>query len=123
MRRSKLSDLSVEQLVQEFASLAIEQDEALLSNAQSKANRLFWKLEAVESELRARPGDQRTALLPLYDNENMQVRVKAAKATLAVAPHAARAQLEAIRESKWQPAALEAGMSLINLDRGIFKPT
>ena len=53
----------------------------------------------------------------------MQVRVKAAKATLAIAPQAARLQLEAIRDSKWQPAALEAGMSIINLDRGIYKPT
>jgi hypothetical protein len=52
----------------------------------------------------------------------MQVRVKAAKATLAIAPEAARAQLEAIRASGWQPQALEAGMSLGFLDEGIYKP-
>jgi hypothetical protein len=30
--------------------------------------------------------------------------------------------LEAIAASGWQPQALDAGMSLINLDRGIYKP-
>jgi hypothetical protein len=53
----------------------------------------------------------------------MQVRVTAAMATLAVALNAARAVLEAIKASDWQPQALEAGMALWNLDRGLFKPT
>lgn len=123
MRRSKLSGLSVEQLVAAFEKLAIEQDRALLSNAQSKVNRIFWELEALEYELKMRSGDMRSALLALYSHENMQVRVKAAKATLAIAPEAGRAQLQAIRASGWQPQALEAGMSLVHLDRGIYKPT
>ncbi len=46
-----------------------------------------------------------------------------AKLTLAVAPIEARAQLEAIAASKWFPQAGDAGMSLSNLDNGIFKPT
>jgi len=60
--------------------------------------------------------------MALYTYPNMQVRVKAAKATLAVAPAAAREQLEKIAASDWQPQAGEAGMSLWNLDRGVFKP-
>jgi hypothetical protein len=52
----------------------------------------------------------------------MQVRLKAAYATLAVSPVAARAQLEAIAASGWQPQAGDAGMSILNLDRGIYKP-
>lgn len=123
MKRTKISALSAEELVEEFVWLAIGQDDAILGNEQAKVNRLFWKLDAIMNELKSRPGDQRSALLPLYNHENMQVRVKAAKATLAIAPQAARLQLEAIRDSKWQPAALEAGMSIINLDRGIYKPT
>lgn len=122
MKRVKLSDMTTEQLVQLFADLAVQQDAALLYRAQREVNRIFWKLEEIKSELGARPGDQRSALLQLYDHKNMQVRVKAAKATLAIAPEAARAQLEAIRASGWQPQALDAGMSLGELDRGVYKP-
>jgi hypothetical protein len=114
--------MATEQLVQLFADLAVQQDAALLYRAQREVNRIFWRLEEIKSELKSRPGDQRAALLPLYDHKNMQVRLKAAKATLAIATEAARAQLEAIRASGWQPQALEAGMSISSLDEGIYKP-
>jgi hypothetical protein len=113
--------MSVTQLVQLFIELAIRQDDALDGDT-AEVTRLFWQLEDIKAELKRRPGDQRTALLPLYDHSNMQVRLKAALATLAVVPQATRAQLEAIRASKLQPQALDAGMTLRNLDRGIFKP-
>ena len=122
MRGAILSKKATETLVQLFAELAVEQDRALLLRAISTVNKIYDKLEAIESELKSRPGDQRSALLPLYGHKNMQVRVKAAKATLAIAPEAARAQLEAIRASGWQPQALEAGMSLGFLDEGVYKP-
>ena len=47
----------------------------------------------------------------------------AAKETLAIAPVAAKQLLAAIRESNEQPQAMDAGMCLWNLDRGVFKPT
>ena len=123
MRQTKISKFSVEELVKEFVRLAIEQDNAMLEMAQSKINRLYWKIDAIEKELKSRPGDQRSALLPLYTHENWHVRLKAAHATLALAPQAARALLEEIRASGWAAQALDAGMSIINLDRGIYKPT
>ena len=52
----------------------------------------------------------------------MQVRLNAAKSTLAVAPEAARQELRAIADSREYPQA-DAGMCLGNLDEGIFKPT
>lgn len=122
MRAAVLSKMTTEKLVQLFAELAVEQDRALLLRAISTVNKLYDRLEAIKSELKSRPGDQRSALLPLYNHKNMRVRVKAAKATLAIAPQAARAQLEAIRASGWQPQALEAGMSLGFLDDGVYKP-
>lgn len=122
MKRVKLSNLSVEQLVNLFVELSVEQDMALLSNAQAKVNRLYWKINAINNELKSRPGDQRLALLPLYDHKNMQVRLKAVYATMALVPKAARSRLEAIAASGWMPQAGDAGMSLINLDRGIYKP-
>ncbi len=122
MKRVSLANMTAEQLVQLFADMSVQQDVALLCRMQREVNRIFWKLEEIESELKSRPGDQRSALLPLFNHKNMQVRVKAAKATLAIAPEAARAQLEAIRASGWQPQALEAGMSIGFLDDGIYKP-
>ena len=122
MRRVQIPKLTTEQLVQMFADLAVQQDLALLSRAISKVNRIYDKLEVIENELKSRPGDQRSALLALYNHKNMQVRIKAAKATLAIVPEAARAQLEAIRLSGWQPQAGDAGMSLWFLDRGVHKP-
>ena len=123
MKRVNYQRLTVDELVQHFASLALEQDDALLDGDISKINRLFWRLEAAEAELKARDGDQRRALLKLYDHPNAQVRLKATKATLAVAPEAARRMLETIAESGELPQSGEAGMSIRNLDRGIFKPT
>ena len=123
MKRVSLQLLTVDELVERFASLALEQDKALLDSDISKASRLYWKLKDVEAELKAREGDQRRALLKLYDHPNAQVRLKATKATLAVAPEAARRMLETIAESREFPQAGEAGMSISNLDAGIFKPT
>ena len=54
MKRVNLQRLTVDELVQRFASLALEQDDALLDSNISKVSRLFWKLEAVEAELKAR---------------------------------------------------------------------
>jgi hypothetical protein len=123
MKRARLQELTADQLVERFTAIALDQDEALLMDEIAKFNRLFDQMEAIEEELKSRPGDQRRALLPLYKHPNMQVRVKAAMATLAVAPQAAREALQAIKASQEQPQALEAGMSLWNLDRGVFKPT
>ena len=78
---------------------------------------------AVEEELKRRDGDQRRTLLPLLQHRNLQVRLNAAKATLAVEWKAARRALEVIQATQWMPQAMDAGMCLSNLDKGIFKPT
>ncbi|HEY6994169.1 MAG TPA: DUF2019 domain-containing protein [Xanthobacteraceae bacterium] len=123
MKSSKLQSMTVDQLVQRFTAIALDQDKALLRREYARFNRLFDEMEAIEGELKERDGDQRRALLRLYDHPNAQVRVKAVKATLAVAPQPALRQLKAIAESREYPQAGEAGMSLLNLERGIFKPT
>lgn len=115
--------MTTEQLVELFAELAVQQAVALLYRALGEVNRLYDKIERIKAELKSRPGDQRSALLSLYNHKNMQVRVKAAKATLAIAPETARTELEAIKASGWQPQALDAGMCLWNLETSVFKPT
>jgi|SRR4051812_46743310 Domain of unknown function (DUF2019) len=123
MKRANLKDMTVDELVEYFADLAIQQDRALLLDQIGTFNRLFDKMEDVKVELKSRSGDQREALLRLFQHSNAQVRLKAAKATLAIAPIAAREMLQTIADSKEFPQAGDAGMSLWNLDRGVFKPT
>jgi Domain of unknown function (DUF2019) len=59
MTRANLQSLTVDELVQRFASLALEQDEALLDSDISKVNRVYWRLKAVEAELKGRQGDHK----------------------------------------------------------------
>jgi hypothetical protein len=122
MNTTKLRDMTSDQLVERFVEIAVEQEKALLRDEIAKLNKLFSQMNAVDQELRSRTGDQRRLLLRLYDHPNTQVRLKAAKRTLAIAPHHAREVLEAIAGSRKFPEAGEAGMSLANLDSGIFTP-
>jgi Domain of unknown function (DUF2019) len=123
MKRDDLRAMTVDQLVELFAEIAREQDRAIARDDNAKYSRLFWQMEDVEEELKGREGDQRPALLRLYTDLNAQVRLAAAKATLAVAPEAARRLHRNIADSQENPQAGDAGMSLVNLERGIFKPT
>ena len=123
MKPWDLTKATVDNLVMRFAQIGVEQDGALLKDEIGKFNRLYKEKDGILKELKARSGDQRRALMALYRHENMQVRLNAAKATLAVAPVEARKMLELIADSRLYPQAGDAGMSLWNLDRGVFKPT
>jgi hypothetical protein len=123
MKYINLSAMSSANLIERFAEIVVAQDQALLGGEHSKFNRLFRQMMDVANELKGREGDQRRLLLELFTFPNMQVRVQAAKLTLAVAPVEARKQLEAIADTHWMPQAGDAGMSLSFLDRGVYKPT
>ena len=116
MRKIELSAVSVDDLVQRFAAVTREQDKALLVGQTAKFNRLFDRMMEIYDELKRRPGDQRSALVSLFTYQNMQVRLQAAKLTKEIAPLEARAQLQAIVDSKWFPQAGDAGMSLSIMD-------
>lgn len=122
MKRINLRDMTVDRLVERFSDLALQQDRALLEENIRRVNQLYDALKDVEGELKLRDGDQRRALVHLYEHKNPQVRLKAVKATLAVAPEVARPMLQAIADSREFPQAGEAGMSIRNLKEGIYKP-
>lgn len=122
MKNSDLDNLTTAQLVERFAALGIEEDKAVFDDDNAKYSRLYWQMDAVKEELKRRPGDERRALLPLFDHPNLWVRLMAAKGTLAVAPEAARKMLQTIEAWGRQPYAGDAGMCLVNLNRGIFVP-
>ena len=100
----------------------LAKNEALETDQDARYKRLYWKLDAVQQELRARAGDQRRALAELYDHPNPQVRLDAAMATLVVLPERARAALRMIINRDEFPQAADAGLTLDDLDEGRFVP-
>ena len=122
MTQFRLDDLDSETLLRRYVEVGITQDDAIDRRQNGRFRRLFKDMVEIEGELKGRAGDQRTLLGSLYDHPNMQVRLNAAKATLAVMPAEAREQLERIRASGHFPQAGDAGMSIRALDEGIFKP-
>lgn len=122
MRRN-LHSMSETEIVDAFEQFCIEQYDAMEGNANARANRLVWKVHELEMELKSRSGDQRLLLKALFGHPNMQVRLAAARATLAVDYSAARRELEAIVDEQWYPQTAEARMALENLDSGFYRPT
>lgn len=122
MKKIELSSLSATQLVEKFAAIAREQDQAILASATAKYNRLYDRMAEVVDELKSRPGDQRRELARLYEFPNVQVRLKAAIHTLAVMPIEARSQLEIIAEMHWFPQTADALGMLRSMDQGRYVP-
>ena len=123
MKRADPSTLSTQDLVARFVDIAVQQDRQLDRDDVAKFNKLYHQMAKIVQELKARPGDQRRALIALYDHPNIQVRMTAAVNSLALNYDAARRVLEAVAGSRHFPHAGDAGMTLDALDRGIFKPT
>lgn len=123
MTRTLLERMSVEQLVERFYSIAIEQDKALRSDKIAKYNRLFGDLRVIVDELKGRPGDQRRALVGFLSDENAQVRLKAAISTLPLTPDASRRTLQMISDLNENPQAPFARDILMGLDDGSYTPS
>lgn len=115
--------MSVDELLERFEEIALAQDAADLRDEITKYNRLYDLMENVEQELKRRPGDQRRALVSLFDHTNPEVRLKAALATLAVLPKAARQVLVSLDERNVLPQAADARGMLEALQDGSYTPT
>jgi hypothetical protein len=122
MKSVNVSAMTTDELVERFTAIGIDQDKALRTDDFRRYKRLMMQMKAIHDELRSRPGDQRRSLLSLYDHQNFQVLLMAAKLTLAVAPEPARHLLELIFKRRHQPQSGSAGMCLDNLDSGFFVP-
>jgi hypothetical protein len=122
-RRNKLKSATAEELVQYFVAIAMVQDKAVRRGEIAKYNRLYGEMDAVGQELKQRPGDQRHALIPLYEHPNAQVRLKAAIATLALARDAARRALQIISDREEYPQAADARGMMRAVDNGTFVPS
>lgn len=123
MTAATLKRLSAEELVEQFLSMALAQDNALFDDKIAKYNRLFDRMEQVKEKLKSRADDERRALLPLLEHSNAQVRLKAAIALLAVEPEAVRAALQKISDANEYPQAADARGMMRALDEGRYVPS
>jgi len=123
MKSKDLGAMSIEELVMRFEAIALEQDDAISNDENGKYNRLFREMDTLKQELKRRDGDQRRALLPLLKHRNMQVRLKAAIATLAVDAAAARQSLQQISDSNIYPEAADARGMMTAIDDGTYVPS
>ena len=122
MTTDNLENLNVNVLVDRFAAIGVEQYKASDAEEDERYKELFYKMYDIQEELKRRQGDERRALIMLFDYPNMQVRLMAAQYALAVAPQAARRAIEAIAASTWAPQCYDARMCLHMLDKGTFVP-
>lgn len=123
MTSTQFTEMSNGELVERFTTMALEQDEALLMDEIGKYNKIYDQMEAVKKELKARAGDERRLLLPLLEHRNAQVRLKAAIATLAIEPEAARNALQKIVDQKEFPQAANASGMIDAVDEGRYVPS
>jgi len=117
-----LKTMSLDDLVKQFEKLCLAQYQSLEREEISRYNQRYRRIQALLSELKNRPGDQRRALQSLFGHKNLQVAYTAAHANLAIDYTAARREIEAIAATRWDPYAAEAAMTLDNLDSGFYRP-
>lgn len=120
MRINKLSNYSVEQLVDFFLMISREQRDLNVFGPPSKYNRLYDRILAIVEELKSRPGDQRNALRPFLDHLNLQVKMNAAYALLPIAKDEAVAVLRWVAESRHMPFCVDASMSVEAIEEDDF---
>ena len=68
MKPPGFNDMSIDQLLERFTALALQQDDALLGSDIANVNKLGAVLHSIAMELKSRAGDQRRVLLRLYDH-------------------------------------------------------
>ena len=122
MKHIDLQACTADELVQEFANLALSQGEAELWDNIPKYNLLYRRMKFVEQELKRRSADQRSKLVPLQQHPHAQVRLMAAIATLAIAPEVSRETLRLISDRNEYPQAADARGMLRALDEGTYIP-
>ena len=69
MKRTSLQEMTVDQLVERFVAIGMDQDKALRTSAIAKFNLLFDEMRAIERELKSRNGDQRRAVASLPSSQ------------------------------------------------------
>lgn len=120
---SRFRTASIPELVERFNAIALAQFDAKWTLQIPRYTRLYKQMVEIRNELKSREGDQRRALIPLLQSDNVQVRLMAANTLLAIAPDLARKALESVRDFGLMPQAAEASSMLEAVDTGRFVPS
>ena len=117
-----LERLNDEVLVERFSLTAKRLGSAVLDSDDRRANRAAHRIIAVRDALRARGRESTMKLVPLLDDKDRFVRYYAAQQLLGLVPDRARAVIEWNAKFGFDALAGDAGMMLLDLDRGFYKP-
>lgn len=121
MKKIDLSKILVEELLDFYIRLSIEQGKAAYVAKTSLVNRLGDELHDISNEIKRRPEDHGRSLLELFEHSNTQVRFNAAASVSGVFPNEARQVMQAIADSKSDMLAFNAKMYPHSLDEWIQK--
>lgn len=121
MKKIDLSKILVEELLDFYIRLSIEQGKAAYVAKTSLVNRLGDELHDISNEIKRRPDDHGRSLLKLFEHSNTQVRFNAAASVSGVFPNEARRVMQTIADSKSDMLAFNAKMYLRSLDEWIQK--
>ncbi|WP_025029624.1 DUF2019 domain-containing protein [Nitratireductor aquibiodomus] len=108
----KGENVSVDKMLQRFIELSLTQHGALLYLETGPYNRAYMKIKKLVEELEARPGDQRHALIDLFDHPNPQVRLNAAKYAHPLFPEESIQVVQSIIDAKKYPQEAHARSAL-----------
>ena len=78
---SGIRDISVQQLLDRFVDVCLDQEDALSDEDYDKFNELYDVRMDIQDELKRRGDKARRSLLRLYDHPNLTVQMFAAAAT------------------------------------------
>jgi len=120
MRKINPSSEAIDELLNRFVALSIEQGKANYVFAIAHSNRLGASLHEISTEIKRRPGDGGRSLLQLFKHKNTQVRFNAATSVSGVFTLQAREILEQIAGSH-DTLAFDAKMYLRPLDEWMQK--
>lgn len=118
MKTARIEDLTVLELVGRFENVVLALDKALAEfRSVSFCNKLIEQINAIQAELKSRPGDQRHELVSLLKSSNLQVKVNTARAVLSIAYEEARSTLEFVKALGVYPEAANAAETLSYLEK------
>lgn len=119
--KTDFSKVGIEELLNLFVRLSIEQEEAIYVANTSGFNRLGDTLYEIINEIKRRPDDRGQSMLKLFGHPNTQVRFNAATSVSGLFTNEARRAIQSIADSKSDLMASDARMYLRTLDAWIRK--
>ncbi|OJT22044.1 hypothetical protein BO221_25225 [Archangium sp. Cb G35] len=122
MKKARLKELSIEQLIEMTRTASAERWRTINAGKSKDGNRMFDLLVAIRRELRARGLDAQRQLLGLIDDPEPGTRCWAAVSVLEFAPGEGERVLAELAKLPDSLVGFSAEMTLEQWKAGTFKP-